>query len=305
MRIVKSIFPFFCIFVFLIFHEVAILGAQKGLLLWYRTILPTLLPFIILTNLILNSDALEFIICFLSPLSKRLQINPYCMVCILIGLLCGYPIGGKIINDLYQKQKLSFEESIHLLPVCNNASPMFLVGYVHTFILKYQLPLFVLLSSVYLPQLIFYVIKNRKINYSYNYIVNNHHNSNPYASLNTVLLHAIQIIVMIGCYIMLFSIGIEIIKHCIHSNMLMILISYLEITNGLSLLNTVCPVSLKYPLILSLTTFGGFCSAYQVKSVLTCKEFKIKRYILDKLSLSVCTFLLALLYQYVTLKIFV
>ncbi len=40
----------FLLFLLLFFHNDTIHGAQQGLLLWYQTLIPSLLPFILITN---------------------------------------------------------------------------------------------------------------------------------------------------------------------------------------------------------------------------------------------------------------
>ena len=43
----------------ILFPGVILEGAQAGLLLWFNTVLPALLPFLILSNLLLGSPAIQ------------------------------------------------------------------------------------------------------------------------------------------------------------------------------------------------------------------------------------------------------
>lgn len=47
-------------------------GASKGLLLWYRTVLPTLLPFMILSNFMIHTRALSYISRLAGPFIHRI-----------------------------------------------------------------------------------------------------------------------------------------------------------------------------------------------------------------------------------------
>lgn len=49
---------------------IAVYGASKGLLLWFHTIIPTLLPFIILSNLMVSLNIFHYFTFFLAPITK-------------------------------------------------------------------------------------------------------------------------------------------------------------------------------------------------------------------------------------------
>ena len=78
----------------ILFPGVILEGAQAGLLLWFNTVLPALLPFLILSNLLLGSPAIQglarFTGRFLRPLFGVSDYGSYVM---LTGFLCGYPNG--------------------------------------------------------------------------------------------------------------------------------------------------------------------------------------------------------------------
>lgn len=89
-------------------------GAAYGLSLWYRVILPSLLPFLILCRLMQHYQ-------------KNLTDHPVQIV--LLGFLCGYPMGAKLLADLCQNRRFPVPKAAWLLSFCNQASPMFLFGY--------------------------------------------------------------------------------------------------------------------------------------------------------------------------------
>ena len=59
-------FLFLCVILLLLYMFVepqkALLASQQGLMLWFQTLLPTLLPFIILSNLVIRTGTAEKIL---------------------------------------------------------------------------------------------------------------------------------------------------------------------------------------------------------------------------------------------------
>ncbi len=106
-----------CLLIFLLkFPEESLFAARDGMKLWLNTLFPTLLPFLILTGILLHTKGIEK---FLSPLSffweKLLGLTPCGAYVFLLGILCGYPMGAKLTSDLYQKNKISKKEASYLL----------------------------------------------------------------------------------------------------------------------------------------------------------------------------------------------
>lgn len=111
--------------------QLAVAGASAGLLLWYQTVLPTLLPAMILSDLLLRIQADIYLTRWLHrPLEKLFCCSRDGAYAVLIGLLTGYPMGVKTAQSLYDSGRISSSEAIHLMHFCNQPSPMFLIGYV-------------------------------------------------------------------------------------------------------------------------------------------------------------------------------
>ena len=127
----------FLFIIMLFFPKATLAGAADGLLLWFQMILPTLLPFMILSNLLLQTNAIYYISCALKPILQPLfQISTPSCYAVLVGFLCGYPMGAKIIADLTRSNRISKEEGQYLLSFCNNSSPMFILSYISLQILQ-------------------------------------------------------------------------------------------------------------------------------------------------------------------------
>ena len=65
--VLSSLFTLFCFFLILLCPREAFEGARSGLFLWFETLLPTLFPFMVLTNLLIHTQALSYITQVLKP----------------------------------------------------------------------------------------------------------------------------------------------------------------------------------------------------------------------------------------------
>ena len=107
----------------------ALAAARNGLKLWLETLLPTLLPFMILTGILVHTDWITKILQPTAPFSRS-----------FLGFLREEPMYffwtshrlpmGQINRRLYYAGKSSRQEAEYLLTFCNNPSPAFLITYV-------------------------------------------------------------------------------------------------------------------------------------------------------------------------------
>ena len=286
----SSIFGFIVLILLLIFHTACVNGAKNGLLIWYKTLVPTLLPFMIITNALSETNAYQVIgRCLNSLFGKR----TYDVLCILVGNLCGYPLGGKIIYDFIKKGYLSPAKGQNLLPYTSTISPMFLIGYVHNQIMASRIPLWIFLLSIYSPILIGFIFLNTHTKTDNTQPPRVQQKAIP--TINDTFMQAVRTIVLVGVYVMIFSILLEILFSFFHGTGAKIIFSFLEITNGIHLLSK-CNLSFcqNLPLMGALCSFGGLCSIFQIKCVNPLMN--IKKYLLTKLILSAGTFFILTLY---------
>ncbi|MCM1537007.1 MAG: hypothetical protein NC254_01270 [bacterium] len=120
----------FFIILLLISSKTALSLATLGLTLWLENMVPTLLPFMILSG-ILTGLQLQELLC--RPLrrcfGRLFHTTPNGAYCIIMGFLCGFPMGAFCVADLYQKGQLSKEESQRLIPFCNNIGPVYFYSF--------------------------------------------------------------------------------------------------------------------------------------------------------------------------------
>ncbi|MCL1863677.1 MAG: hypothetical protein FWF78_08930 [Defluviitaleaceae bacterium] len=113
----------------LIFPQIVLAAAREGLLLWFNNVLPSLLPFMIVTNMLIMLGFSGYLARFFAPFMRRFFSLPGAAGFGLVtGLTSGYPMGAKTVSDLYRENQLNTRQAQHLLSFCNNAGPLFILG---------------------------------------------------------------------------------------------------------------------------------------------------------------------------------
>ncbi|MBS7008219.1 sporulation protein [Anaerostipes sp.] len=278
-------------FLLFLFPEQCVAGAKNGLLLWSGTIVPTLLPFFLLTNLMMKYQTVHYISYLFYPLFKIFpRLNKDLAYTILMGFLCGYPLGGKIINDLVLSGSYTKKEGEALLVLCNNVSPMFSIGFTLTLILKGSLSVPLYFCCLYIPNLLYFIFilfKNKGTGFLHI------HQEKPMTavikSFDDIVFDSLKTIFTIGIFIMVFSIVSALLQSGILPDAVSSpVIGMLEITTGISHVSLLAlNFRQKAAAILAVSSFGGLCSMAQVKSVCQKSQLSMKSYLIFKMIFAV------------------
>lgn len=299
----------FLFFIMLICPKAVFTGASEGLLLWFQIILPTLFPFLLVTNLLLATGSIRYISsAFGGVLSRIFRVSQNGSFAVLTGFLCGYPMGAKTAADLTVSGYISREEGQYLLSFCNNTSPVFILNFLVWKTLKDERLMLPTLCILMLSPVIVSLFTRRK------YRKNRHSFPEPsdifacqssaskqsfhFREIDGSIMDSFETLVKVGGYIMLFSVILTLFQNLpFHIPGLSYVLPFLEVTNGIVMLAaSPLPVSLSYPLILGLTAFGGLCSVAQTQCMIQKAGFPILPYIKEKLAAALTASLLGTLY---------
>ena len=302
------------LFFFIRYPEEALNASRQGMQLWLNTLIPTLLPFIILTSILIKTNLIDKMF---QPFHKfwriLLGLSPMGVYAFFTGLLCGYPMGAKITSDLYSHGKIPRREAHYLLTFANNASPAFIINYLYITCLKKQIPLEKILGILVLSMILcmlffrFVIFKNDTISEptfnpkqlkilsqkSLQAASSNNMNlkkeTSTASSFGTIIdvsiMNGFETITRLGGYILLFSLVCAVINHySFFSQKIQLLLSgSAELTTGLHLLAlSNMPFPFKCAASLGFTAFGGFSILAQTRSVVD-KQLSITPYICAKL----------------------
>ena len=107
--------------------KTALVGAKEGVSLCIATVLPSLLPFFFLSNLI-NSRLLGYRLTPLRPLFRLCGIPQGAESIMMLGFMGGYPVGAQAISQAYRTGSISKGSANRMLGFCSNAGPAFIFG---------------------------------------------------------------------------------------------------------------------------------------------------------------------------------
>lgn len=111
--------------------EQAIAGARDGLALCFNVIVPSLLPFFVLSSLVVDLGLAAYLGRALEGLMRPLfRVSGSCAAAVALGFIGGYPVGARTALQLYQQGLCSKTEAERLLAFCNNSGPAFILGVV-------------------------------------------------------------------------------------------------------------------------------------------------------------------------------
>lgn len=103
--------------------------AYQGLYQWAAKMVPTLFPFMMISSIMVYSGADLELGHILNQIMKRIyHYSSYGLYAIFMGFFCGFPMGAKVVSELYESKKLCKEEAQSLLTFCNNIGPAYFMG---------------------------------------------------------------------------------------------------------------------------------------------------------------------------------
>ncbi len=111
------------------YPEQAFQSALEGLKVWWEIVLPALLPFFIIADVLMGLGVVSFLGTLLEPLMRPLfNVPGEGAFAFAMGLASGYPLGARISAELYRRGLCSRTETERLICFSNTADPIFMIG---------------------------------------------------------------------------------------------------------------------------------------------------------------------------------
>ncbi len=278
---------------FALFPSQVLYGAQNGLALCINAVIPSLLPFMLVSSCVIKSGFSKplgvAVSKVLSPITNL--STPGC-VSFVTGIFGGYGVGARAVYESYREKQISKDEAQRLLPVCNNAGPLFIIATVGISFFSSK-SVGVLL---FLIQLVTALICARiftaeteensgKIKDAWNEYKKN---KPPIGELITsCAIESASAIISACVFVITFSAILEIIP----LGQYRILSGVLEVTRGVADASRGGITML--PLVSALLSWGGMSVHFQA-SALTKSEFNMKLYYAGKIIASAISYLITL-----------
>ena len=295
-----------------IFSRTNLLAAKNGLVLWANSVVPSLFPFFVATELLSHTNFTYYLGKLLNKFMKPIfNVHGEGSFAFIMGIISGYPMGAKIAANFRENNICSKEECERLLSFTNNSGPLFIVGTVGVAMFGNSTIGFLLLISHILASITVGIIfrfwkynSKSDANGSFKYSNNDITLSNLGGIIGSSITSSINTILLIGGFVVLFSVIISILQtsHLLEtlSNCVEPLLSIfnipesfssgfisgiLELTNGLNIICNIPEKKISINIIMAsfLLGLGGISILLQVWSTISKTDLSIKPYILGKL----------------------
>ena len=294
----------------LLFPQNGLYACTHALVLWSGSVVPALFPVMILSRLLISTNILYFILKPVAFLCGRfLHLSFYGTYALLLGYVCGYPMGIKTIADLEDERLLSQEEGRFLATFINNVSPGFLSGYVCTELLQKPETAPVCMVIIYGASLTYGTVtaifqKNAGTLPPYAKETIIQPDQKSHVSFLMLLDHTLEDSILqllkIGGYMILFSVlsSITCVFSFLPETAMVLLSATLEISCGAQQITLLaCSAFLKGILLTASLSFGGLCSAFQSSSFLQRAGIPLPKYIKAKAMISLIALAYYVLYS--------
>ena len=104
-------------------------AVRDALALCAQSVIPALFPFFVVSSLFIDLGCAAVLGRSLAPVMHRLfGVSGAGGTAFLLGIIGGYPVGGRTAGELYRSGQCEREECERLLAFCNNAGPSFILG---------------------------------------------------------------------------------------------------------------------------------------------------------------------------------
>ncbi len=311
-----------CLCVFFIFVLVCIVlkpsvymqATLQGVIVWANAVLPSLFPFFFLTTLLLELNALNsFSKVLKRPLKLFFNVSGDASFVYIMSIISGYPVGAKLIYELYKNNKINTFEAVRINAFTSNSGPAFILGTIGFSMLNNQYYGVIILLSHYLSAFINgFLYRNYGTKTTQSLTTTTTHNIQDL--LGDTIKQSVLSVLIVGGYIAIsfmfcaFLTDTKIINIlCAPINFLLslfnlpsaytqsIILSLTEITRGcldLSMFVNLNP-NLVIVLISGIIAFGGVSVALQSLTYLKQCKVSTKVYILQKFTQAILAIIIS------------
>lgn len=255
-----------------------------GISAWALCVLPSVFPFMFFTRVLSSLGQMENLTKPFGRFSKKIfKTPPISIYTFLMAILSGYPVGSKMVADLYLQGKITKEDAFKMTSFCSTSGPMFIVGAVGISMFHSAKIGYILLSSH-----IFGAILNGII--FRNLKVGKELNKQKFAlrtqnfDLSEVVSNSTLAILSVGAIITIFFIVIECftpIFNLFPAPISAFLQGIVEITKGCISLSQI-PGKLSVCLTSFVISFGGISTILQSLTMLSKLKMPTKLFIFQK-----------------------
>lgn len=263
----------FVLFVFLTNSSLVINAVNQGISVFVKNVLPSLMPFFILSDILLNYNYFDNL--------KRVFKFKYANF-LIISMISGLPSNAKYFNDMIKNSSISVTDASRVLAFSFFPNPMFVIGTVGMLFNTKVYPVIVLVI-LYFSSFIVYLINYKSLEDKD--FVSDKNKVEFFTLLKSSIQNSFSTLLVILGVIVVFTIVISIIKYYLSVNQEVITVIniILELTTGVksvSVLNA--PLVYKYTLLAFGLSISGMSVIMQAFGIMSGSKLDYKVFVKNK-----------------------
>ena len=290
-----------CLVLLFAFQKTNYLSVKSTVEIFLSSVLPSLFPFILFTNIITKSNIINLITSIFKKFNNIMSV-------IIIGFLCGYPMGAKTTYEYYENNKITKKQAYFLMSFANNCNPIFILSTIGICVFNNLSIGIILCISHYLSALligIIYFLHNNIIheNVGKSNIINKNKgkilHKNVFEIVDESIKSTLIVLGNIFSFILIFNLLFSIIetillKLNIQNSIIYTLSALFEVTNGCRLiyLNSGLLLNMIICITSFMLGFSGFSIIFQVFSCIYKANIKLSHIIKYKLIQGILSFII-------------
>ncbi|MEG0908955.1 MAG: hypothetical protein RSH78_01175 [Bacilli bacterium] len=278
----------------LIKSDVVIESVSFAFNLWKNNIFPSLFPFFVISELLINYGFVELISEIIGPfMNKVFKCGSNSSFIFIMSILSGIPSNAKYISELYKEGLIDTKEGTKILMFTHFSNPLFILGTLSiTFLNNKEVGLLILCTH-YITNIIIGILfrnycptkEKKTLNLRLAVRKMNKRKNNFGTVLKNSLINSINTMLLILGIVTFFLIITTIIDSNINipPYYQSIINGILEMTQGLKYISVLdIPLKVKAVLSTMIISFGGFSAHLQVMSILSDTEIKYFPYFISR-----------------------
>lgn len=287
------------ILIILIFVAIEILTDSQSILnavsfsfnIWKENVFPSLFPFFVLSELLINYGFIELIGELFKPIMNKIfKTKGVGAFALIMSLISGFPSSAKYIRELHKKELINEKEATKLLTFTHFSNPLFILGTISLLFLNNKEVGLLILICHYLGNFIigiifrnYYPTKDESKKLSLRQVINEIGEKRIKTKksfgeiITNSLLNSLNTLILILGVISMFLVITTIIDNNISLNSFhqSILNGFIEMTQGLKYISLEeIPLKLKCTLSTMIISFGGLSVHMQIISILSDTKIK-------------------------------
>ena len=288
LNIIIIIITLFLLFQIIIKKSLVFNSINYALSIWVNNLIPTLFPFFIISDILINYKFTDYIPKIFRKICKYLfNITDNMITILLLSIISGFPSNARNTRTLYDNGEISLDEANHILIFSHFSNPLFILTTVAIFFFNNKDLGIILLVSHYLSNFILGLLFRRYFNHNDKLTSNSKVVKNDFGNvLIGAIKKSIDTILLICGIVTVFMLLSSIISNTFNFNIYnsMLIKGILEITIGIEALSKL-GLSITYKAVIAscFLAFGGLSVHMQVMSQIVDTDIKYKYFFIGRI----------------------